>query len=334
MREVADLIVEIAGGEIIGFVNEYPKPQEARTVTVSISQVKRVLGDTFGEAEIKNAFDRLGFAYSEAGEIFSIAVPFERVDITIPEDLCEEVGRIIGYDHVPATPLPPTEKSPEVNAAFYTSEKVREEYVSQGYSEIFTSVFADAGERIIANKVDGTRPYLRTSLIAGLQEALEKNARNKDLLGIAEVKLFEIGTVWKGGKEIVMIGSISEKEKAQERPLTKEISKSIPTEYEFLPLSNAVRYQSFSKYPFIVRDIALWTPKGTLPEDVLTLIAEKTGDLLVRSAHIDTYEKGEKVSLAFRLIFQSFEKTLTDAEVAEVMKKVTDTLVAKGFEVR
>lgn len=131
-----------------------------------------------------------------------------------------------------------------------------------------------------------------------------------------------------------MVGSVTEKQKATEKPLADSLPKEVPTQYDSLPLSTAVQYQAYSKYPFIVRDIALWTPTGTNPEDVLAVIAPEAGDLLVRKSHIDTYEKADKVSLAFRLVFQSFEKTLTDEEVAEVMKRVTEVVTKKGWEVR
>src|SRR6185437_435046 len=130
-------------------------------------------------------------------------IPSERLDIIIPEDLVEEVGRIVGYDKVPATPLPPFEGAVAINKNFYAAEAARQEWLAKGYSEVFTSVFADKGERLILNKIDGVKPYLRTSLVPGLTEALAKNKPNKDLLGLKEIKLFEIGVVWKDGKEVL-----------------------------------------------------------------------------------------------------------------------------------
>jgi phenylalanyl-tRNA synthetase beta chain len=146
---------------------------------------------------------RLGFAYKEEGGSFEIVVPFERLDLTIPEDLVEEVGRIVGYEKIPTTALSTLSGKPEINKNYFSSEKVREELQAQGYSEVFTSVFADKGEKAVLNKVDSVKPYLRDSLLTGLQEALKKNISNKDLLGVPEVKLFEVGTVWKGGREVV-----------------------------------------------------------------------------------------------------------------------------------
>ena len=83
-----------------------------------------------------------------------------------------------------------------------------------------------------------------------------------------------------------------------------------------------------------MRDIAFWTPASTNQEDVEKLIQSSAGGLARRVALFDRFEKGERVSLGFRIIFQSFERTLTEVEVNEIMQKVGEALVAQGFEIR
>lgn len=331
MRQVAKLITEIAGGTVEGFVDVYPEPQAQKYASVTVEKVNRVLGSQLTGSEVADALQRLGFAYKEEAGVFEVQVPFERLDIDIPEDLVEEVGRIVGYDKIPATPLPAPDKAPEINKNFYAAEKAREEWTHKGYSEVFTSVFADKGERVVLNKVDGVRPYLRDSLVPGLTDALNKNKPNKDLLGLKEVKLFEIGTVWKGGRECLMIGTVTEKDSATEMLL---VGPENPTSYDDLPLSSAERYKPYSKYPYIVRDIAMWTPASTDHERVRTLVKNEAGELCQRVALFDTFSKEGRTSLAFRLIFQSFEKTLTEAEANEAMARVSEKLTAEGFEIR
>jgi phenylalanyl-tRNA synthetase beta chain len=94
-------------------------------------------------------FVRLGLPYKEEHGVFSVTVPPERLDLVIPEDLIEEVVRIVGYDKIPATELPALSEKPLVNINFYTAEHVRAELAAQGYSEVFTSAFADKGERAV-----------------------------------------------------------------------------------------------------------------------------------------------------------------------------------------
>ncbi|MDO8514736.1 MAG: phenylalanine--tRNA ligase subunit beta [bacterium] len=330
LRAATDLIVKLASGAVAGFVDEYPKPQEKWTVSVSLQKINAVLGTKLAESDVVDAFKRLDLPFEIGGGDFVITPPFERLDLVIPEDLIEEVARIVGYDKIPTTELSPFPKKPEINKNFYAAEQMREKLISEGYSEVFTSVFADKGERVIANKVDGVRPYLRANLTDGLKDALERNTRNKDLLQLYKVKLFEVGAVWKDNKEMMMVGTAEEGGIISEEPLGVVAASA----YDDLPISKTERYKTFSKYPFIVRDIALWCSQGTGPVEVLNVIRAQAGELLVRSELFDTFEKGEKLSLAFRLVFQSFEKTLTDAEANLIMEKVNAAVAEKGWQVR
>ncbi len=374
MRMVADLIVKLAGGELVGFADVYPHPESLPAVSVSTEQVARVLGVTLTDADIDDVFTRLGFAYTKENGIFTVTPPFARLDLTIAEDLIEEVGRIMGYDKVPATPLDAARGKPTVNKKFYWSERLREFFAARGYSEVFTSVFADLGERIVQNKVDGVRPYLRAGLIKGVSAALEQNAQVKELLGVADVQLFEIGTVFTktGESTHVAIGIAGKKPGKLMEALKQELATalSLPTiegeniaqgsvshahqlaVFEFnldallptladttdydtdLPLSSATRFQPFSKYPYIVRDVACWTPAGTDAEEVLQSIAATAGELCVKAALFDRFEKEGRVSLGFRLIFQSFDRTLTDEDANTAMARVYAKLGERGFEIR
>lgn len=326
-----EIIRQLAGGELVGRVDVYPDPQPQKTVSVSLENINALLGSHLREADVSDAFSRLGFPFSLAGHTWEAQVPFERLDIEIAEDLVEEVGRIVGYEHIPATPLPPFDKEPEINKNLCAAEKARQEWTDKGYSEVYTSVFAERGERVVLNKADGVRPYLRDSLIHGLTEALAKNKPNKDLLGLKEIKLFEIGTVWKGGKEQVMIGTITEKEPATEMLL---VGPENPTAYDDLPASVAERYRPYSKYPYIVRDIAAWVPAGTTERQAQELIKTEAGELLQKLYLFDVFEKGGRTSIAFRLIFQSFDRTLTEEEANEIMAHISRILGDKGFEIR
>ena len=330
MRAAVDWILKIAGGEVVGFADVCPAPSKPWSVSVTVEKVNQVLGAQLSAADVSDAFTRLGFQFQNVGNNFTVTPPYERLDLLIAEDLVEEVGRIVGYDTIPAVPLSPFPKQPEVNSNFYAAEKTRQDLVAQGYCEVYTSVFADKGARAVLNKIDSVRPYMRENLTDGLAAALKKNLPNKDLLGLKEVKLFEIGSVWQDGKEITMVGRISEKEAAKEWPLEPIASQT----YENIPISNTVRYQAFSRYPYIVRDVAMWVPKGTHEDDVLQMIKKEAGELAVRVIFFDRFEKEDKISLAYRIIFQSFERTLTEGEANAAMEKVYAALKNIGFEIR
>src|SRR3989344_5383180 len=333
LKAATDLIIKLAGGEVAGFVDEYPSPHEMRQVAVSTQKVNQVLATKFSDADIADVLTRLDLPFTKSSEMSShwvVEIPFERLDLVIPEDLSEEVARIVGYDKIPTAELPPFENKPIVNANFYAAERMRQELTSKGYSEVFTSVFVEKGERIVANKVDGVRPYLRANLTDGLKDALEKNAGNKDLLQLYKVKLFEVGTVWKNNKEVMMVGTAEEGGTTSEEPL-EIVAASV---YDDLPISKTERYQPFSKYPFIVRDIAMWIPAKTKQEDVLEVIRKSAGELLVRSEKFDEFKKDKKLSLAFRLVFQSFDRTLTDEDANSRMSSVNTAVEKEGWKVR
>lgn len=337
-RLTVDIILKIAGGELVGFADAYPKPATKWEVSFTAVHTSKLLGIEVAPEEIRTSLTHLGFSFKEEPEgTFVVEPSFERLDLTIPEDLIEEVGRLIGYEKIPPKELPLFEKQLEVNQNFAASERVRKDLTEMGYSEVFTSVFADKGEVAVANKIDSVKPYLRSTLTDGLNEALKKNVQNKDLLGLKEVKLFEIGSVWKGGKEEVAVGIVTEKEKAKEDPLSVFVKET--AQYESFPLSETARYQPFSRYPSITRDIALWVPETTTADEVTTVIWKASrmgkGEIQMLEPRLfDEFSKAGRKSYAFRIVVLSFEKTLTDDEANAAMNAVYEAVKAKGWEVR
>ncbi|MBI5004682.1 MAG: C40 family peptidase [Candidatus Lloydbacteria bacterium] len=96
-----------------------------------------------------------------------------------------------------------------------------------------------------------------------------------------------------------------------------------------------VSYRPLSKYPFIARDIAVFVPESVDAGAIASLIKNTAGENLVRYWLFDTFEKDGKKSFAFRLIFQSYEKTLSDEEVNAVMSRVSKAFEANdGWKVR
>ena len=95
-----------------------------------------------------------------------------------------------------------------------------------------------------------------------------------------------------------------------------------------------VKYKNFPLTPFIVRDIAVWTPKNLEAFNIEKIIRENIS-LLVKSVKLfDQFEKEDKKSFAFRLIYQDDIKTLTNGEISLEVDKVYQALKASGFEIR
>lgn len=95
-----------------------------------------------------------------------------------------------------------------------------------------------------------------------------------------------------------------------------------------------VSYKPFSAYPFMMRDIAVFVPDTVKPEEIEEIIIKSGTELLLKHKLFDTFAKDGKISYAFRMIFQSFERTLTDEEINKVMGTIEGEVKVKGWEVR
>jgi len=334
MRDVLALIQEIASGEVVGITDVYPTQSSSSPVSTSLQRINDLLGSDFSKEEVAGVFKRLALPYTEVNSVFTITPPFERTDLVIPEDLAEEVGRILGYDRVPATELPPIAVEPN-QARYRGIEKVKDFLIERGFTEISTQSFAKKGDVYLANPLDKTKPALRKDLKENMQEALVKAKQYAPLVLAPnqKPKLFEIGTVFtKEGEKL----AVETSEPVSDLPEIKDDQNYIPQKYEL------GAYKPFSAYPFIVRDIAFWIPaegvdNSLLSEQYFDEVWQKemqSSDIVIKRLFMDRFPKDGRVSMAYRLIFQSFGRTLTDDEVNGIMQKITTELTSQGYEVR
>lgn len=341
MRELSALLVEMFPEAVFEeIVDIYQKPQETKIITVSSDYINKKLGSNFSTEEVENVWKRLKFEYIKNEEKFMITQPVLRLDLCEPHDFVEEVGRILGYDKVEAV-IPKLDQSvlagwnPQINQVFYKTLAVKKYFVDLGYSEAMTYSFRNKGE-VEMFKTASDKKFLRTNLKDGITESLAMNTLNAPLLGIDAVKIFEIGTVFtKNGEQLNV--AFNEKKNIIEMSLDEFCIKNnivVGDSYgELLQVPNSElrtpSFKSWSPYPFITRDISVWVPE-TVSSDTLKEIYQKNGtELLIRIPRlVDTFTKDGKTSYAFRLVFQSFEKTLTDAEVNAVMESINRELAS------
>lgn len=368
MREVLALITQVAGGEVTGVVDAYPSPEQSRfPVSCTLSDIERVLGVSFSESDVADALTRLSLTYATptAGS-FEVSVPFERRDIAIAEDLVEEVGRTLGYDRVPSKQLPPLDGGIE-NVRANGLEQIKDFLVARGYTEVATRSFNEAGEIMLRNPLDATKPALRGSLAPLLSEALQRAVAvaPRALGPKKEVLLFEVGTIFTNKGELLSLGIayaplIGKKQPARLEEEVRALEDAFPeilhdkrSEGEVMSFTIDTEkvsalgsgeaathdalgaFEPFSVYPFALRDIAVWTPAETPEVEVAELIRTHAGPYVVRIDCFDRFEKEGRISYAFRLVFESMERTLTDEDIAPSMEAVTSALNNKaGYEVR
>lgn len=363
MLEMSGLLVDVAGdnAKFEDVVDKYPIKQEERKLKFSTNRMSSILGLEITQDQILEILSRYEYEFVQNGDAFEITVPPMRQDLTIEEDMAEEVGRILGYDNIEPK-IPNTKFKSGADKVYQSISKARRFLLLSGYSEVMTYSFRNKG-KIEVLKSASDKNFLRTNIKGGIEESLKLNKTNLPYLGMKDVKVFEIGAVFLKDKntgemrEEVHV-AWGDKSGVQEKTLEEYVSSqsfdSESTDVSLLrnssarhsqlaqgshsqsPASEGSVFKMWSLFPYIVRDIALWVPEGVGADEVINVIKESMGDLVVRGPELfDEFHKEGEVSYAFKLIFQSHEKTLTDIEVSEVVDKISALLEEReGWQVR
>lgn len=352
----------------------YPSPVQEKSISIAPAYIERKLGITFSSEKAREILERLLVKVLDNGFEWVLTPPVWRADLILPEDISEEVGRLIGYDKIPAIMPPKGKGGVEIPKSFYYEWKIRARLADIGFSEVMTSSFAEKGNVAIEKPLAEDKKYARENLRSGFEKALKMNLLNAPLFGTDETRVFEIGRIFTkdGEKTALAIGVAGPKKKIAGSlesgikavsdmlgvPLAGEIKDGVfecaldnvferlpePKEWD-VPIYSEVahRFVPFSHYPFIVRDVALFVSGETAAKDVRETIWENTSHRFDKNAPVaevvrldlfDEFEKDGRKSFAFRLLFQATDRTLTDDEVNGVMEKVYSALKGKGWEVR
>lgn len=212
------LLLEVSpGAEIVEIADVYPAPAVPRTLTMNFDRIEHLLGVGFSTGEVERVLTDLGFEprISDVphGRALTVTIPTFRSDVSIPEDIVEEVGRVMGYDKVPAT-LPVGRTVPVVRDPHYLLQtRLRQALAASGASEAVTYITAsenmlstfqdDAGAvgvltprpiddlAKLVNPLNAERPFLRNTLVPALLEAVAANLRHQ-----RRVALFELARVY------------------------------------------------------------------------------------------------------------------------------------------
>jgi phenylalanyl-tRNA synthetase beta chain len=213
-----ELLLEVSpGARIVEIADVYPEPIAPRSLSMDFDRIERLLGIGFPAHDVDRVLTDLGFepriSASGEGRTLSVTIPTYRSDVSIPEDIVEEVGRVMGYDKVPAT-LPVGRTVPVVRDPNYLLQiDLRHALTAAGASEVVTYVTASeamlstfatgdgtAGGLTprpvsslakLVNPINAERPYLRNTLIPALLEATAENLRHQ-----RRVSLFELARVY------------------------------------------------------------------------------------------------------------------------------------------
>jgi phenylalanyl-tRNA synthetase beta chain len=205
-RRAASLIAELAGASVHReWADVYPRPQEPVRVQLRPALVDEVLGLHVPLEEAESILKRLNFHVRalEDGE-WDVLPPVFRLDVTIPQDLVEEVGRVYGYDRVPPT-LPGRRRDSWIPAAPSIGRRLdeaREVLAGVGFAEtwnpalvsgrLLESLRIDAHAMRVSNALSDDMDTLRSSLLPSLVGAV---ALNRDR-GRQDVRIYEIASAF------------------------------------------------------------------------------------------------------------------------------------------
>ena len=401
INQAAYLIQEIAKGKVAkGIIDFYPKKVLPKIIKLDLDYLERLLGVKIPENEIKKILESLGLKIENWKlKILTVFIPTFRQDISIPEDLIEEIGRIYGYQKIPSISPLTLLKVPEKNLDLFWEDFSKDVLKEMGFTEVYNYCFFSEKDKEIfgqKNLIELENPlsqdykYLRTSLIPNLLKNVQKNQKQ-----FKEIRIFELGRIFLAPKKEkrMLTGLIFSKEKffegkgivetllnkmrisnlwydqyqptpedselkiwqkdkcaeikvdGEEIGFLGEISKDI---LENLKIENDVlvfdldfeklaklaceehEFRPISPYPAAIRDIAVLVPRETRVEEVLNVI-EIAGGELVRDVDLFDIYEGEalpedKKNLAFHIVFQAEDRTLSSKEINEIQNKIIAAL--------
>lgn len=198
-ERAAELMALYAGGEVLeGSVTADSLTVEPAVVSVSLEKINRVIGAELSMQEVEAIFTRLQFEASVDNGTITVTVPTRRGDITIEEDLIEEVARLFGYDNVPKT-LPLGASTPGHLSEYQLKRRLVRRYLEGAglYQAVTYSLTSkDKATQFALEKrepvelampMSEDRSLLRLSIVPQILEVLKYNtARQNDSLAVYE----------------------------------------------------------------------------------------------------------------------------------------------------
>jgi phenylalanyl-tRNA synthetase beta chain len=204
LARAVELLREISPGiRIVGGLADVQKEVAAAPpIRLAHGWLERKLGRTITPTEVQRILASLEFRVTEPEPgVYSVFVPSWRAtkDVSIPDDLVEEVGRMVGYDSItPAAPLVPA-SVPPANPTRRFQHEVREIFIDEGFTEVYNYSFLSeeavrafgldpAAHLRVTNPIASDQALMRASLLPGVLKNIGENAKHRE-----SFRLFEIG---------------------------------------------------------------------------------------------------------------------------------------------
>ena len=187
IERATQLLLAIVGGRVGPVITAESTEHLPESVTVSITQerMSSLIGEDVSTFGVSGIFERLGMTVSGANDEWTVEVPSHRFDISIEEDLVEEVLRVHGYNNV-------SSRVPELALNFDGSQldarplyELKQHLTGLGYSEAVSYSFIERSKNAlfaddssiadVINPIASERTSMRTSMVAGLLSTTQSN---------------------------------------------------------------------------------------------------------------------------------------------------------------
>ena len=204
INRACHLLQKYADAKILsGVVMHNEIDKVSKVITIKLDKINRILGMNLSMDEVLNIFNRLGFDTEINNDSFIVTVPSRRLDISIEEDLIEEIGRIHGYENMKGElPKSILKKGYRTSKQNYINN-IKEKLLGTGINEVLTYTLTD--EKNIHRFTNDEFNYIelnspmsedkkitRRSLIPSLLETINYNiSRN-----IKDLSIFEVSNVY------------------------------------------------------------------------------------------------------------------------------------------
>jgi len=234
-------------------IDIYPSPQKQKKVVLNQRKLNQIIGIKISLAKAKRTLESLGFRTKIKKSLLEAIVPHWRYDdISLPEDLIEEIARIYGYHNLPS--LLPTGDFPQPSFEknFYWQKKIKHLLKDWGFTETYSysmqssTLIQKAGFNVqkclqIKNPLNQELEYLRTSLTPSLLQIIASNQACFE-----KIKIFELARIYLPQKnqlpeeKPILAGAITGKDKFYHaKGIVEALLEELGiTDYQFFPLED------------------------------------------------------------------------------------------------
>ena len=201
----AQMMVELAGGRLArGMVDAYPTRHDKPVVRLRMARVERVIGAAPPRPDAQRILTGLGLGVRDRGDDLEVEIPTFRRDLSMEDDLVEEIVRVWGYDKIPTKLEPTTVRLVKQPAAVRQADVARRALIAAGLFEAVTYPFSDPRHELTLRSADAKEPLallnplaqdaslLRMHPLEGVLGSVALNLRHRQ----PNVRLFEVAKTY------------------------------------------------------------------------------------------------------------------------------------------